>query len=103
MTLDLRDQSRELCAVIDEEQGPITLDDIRARNDAVIPIDRPTRRMVPVRRRWLVAVVTAALVVAASLPLFVFSGPNEPDVATTPPTGPPTTRRSSAERVPSGC
>ena len=106
MTVELRDQLRELCAVIDDEQGPITIDDIQARDNAFIPIDndafrpsdRPTRLVLSVRRRWLVAVIATAVVVVASLPLFVLSSIDEPDVAepvpTTLPTILPTTQSS---------
>ncbi len=93
MTVDLRDQLHELCAFIDEEQGPIALDDVRAHNDSVMVVAQLARPTPSIRRRWLVALAAAAVVVAASLPLLVFTGGNdregffsssEPDVATTP-------------------
>jgi hypothetical protein len=86
--------------VIDEEQGPISLDDIRARNDAVMPIDRPTRPMVPVRRRGLVAVAAAAVVllVVGGLALLTLVGGSESPVATTPPSDPVSS--STWSRVP---
>ncbi|MFV1962685.1 MAG: WD40/YVTN/BNR-like repeat-containing protein [Acidimicrobiia bacterium] len=62
MTVELRDQLSELCAVIDDEQGPITTDFIEARDDEVVIIDRPTPRTLPVRSRWLVAVAAAVAV-----------------------------------------
>jgi hypothetical protein len=62
MTMKLRDQLRELCAVIDDEQGPITTDFIEAHDHAVMIINGPTSRTLPVRRRWLVAVAAAAAV-----------------------------------------
>ena len=90
MTRDLRDQLRELCAVIDDEQGPIAVDDVRARNDAVMPIDRPARPLIPVRRGWLVAVAaaTVVLLVVGGLTLLTRVAGTESPVATTPPTDP---------------
>ena len=99
MTIDLRDQLLEFCAVIDDEQGPITVDDVQTRNDAVISDDRPTRPVVSVRRGWLVASAAAALVVVASLPLLLFSDSNQPEVATA--TGEPVPITDSWFRVPS--
>lgn len=52
MTIDLRDQLLEFCAVIEDEQGPITVDDVQGRNDTVIPTERAIRPMVSVRRGW---------------------------------------------------
>ena len=42
MTVDLRDQLRELCAVIEDEQGPLTVDYVRSRSDALIASQRPS-------------------------------------------------------------
>ena len=42
MTVDLRDQLRELCAVIEDEQGPLTVDYVRSRSDAEIASQRPS-------------------------------------------------------------
>ena len=42
MTIDLRDQLRELCAVIDDEQGPLTVDYVRSRSDAEIAAQQPS-------------------------------------------------------------
>ena len=43
MTKNIRDQLRELGAVIDLEQGPIGIDDIQARTSGPVLADRPNR------------------------------------------------------------
>ena len=43
MTADLRDQMRELCAFIEDEQGSITVDDVRTRTS-----DAPVSTVSPV-------------------------------------------------------
>jgi hypothetical protein len=81
MTVDLRDQLRELCAVIDDEQGPIAVDDIRVRNDAAFMLtDRPIRLVFSERRGRLVAVATAVVVLVVLAPLLLFSGDTQSDV-----------------------
>ena len=86
MTVNLRDQLRELCAVIDEEQGPIAVHDIQASDSAVMLLDQPARSIPSKRRGWLIAVAAAAFVVLAVLaPLLLFAGDTEPDVGGTEP------------------
>jgi len=81
MTVDLHDQLRELCAVIDDEQGSIGVQDVHARNEAVMPLDAsfPSRRL---RRPWLFVAGAAAFAIAAALPLLVLTSSDEPEVAT---------------------
>jgi DNA-directed RNA polymerase specialized sigma24 family protein len=80
MTVDLQDQLHELCAVIDEEQGAITEEDVRTRTDAVMVIGGTTSPLPPtIRRRWWpIAAATATVIVAASLPFLVLSDNEEP-------------------------
>jgi DNA-directed RNA polymerase specialized sigma24 family protein len=74
-TQDLHDQLRELCAVIDEEQGPITEQDVRTLSDSVVVIGATTSSPLhTVRRRWWpIAVGAVTVIIAASLPFFVLS------------------------------
>jgi len=60
--IDLERQLEEYGTFHDQEWGPITTDFIEARDDAVMIINGPTSRTLPVRRRWLVAVAAAAAV-----------------------------------------
>ena len=62
MTVDLRDQLQELCAVIEEEQGPVSADDVRARVTPVVPLDRQMRPPAASRRAWPAAVAGAVLI-----------------------------------------
>jgi DNA-directed RNA polymerase specialized sigma24 family protein len=76
---DLEHQLRELCAVIDEEQGPITEQDVRTRTDSVVVIGATTSSPLhTVRRRWWpIAVGAVTVIIAASLPFFVLSDTEE--------------------------
>jgi hypothetical protein len=83
MDQDLLTQLREYGVHHHATQQPVNVEDIQGRHEAVMPTDRPTRPMPPVRRGLMFALVAAALVIAASLPLLLLTGGNEPDVAAT--------------------
>ncbi len=83
MDQDLLTQLREYGVHHHETQQPVTVEDIHGRHEPLMATDRPTRPNLPVRRGWLFAVAVAALVIAASLPLLLLTGGNEPDVAAT--------------------
>jgi len=101
MTVDLRGQLQELCAVIDEEQGPISADDVRARVIPVRSLDRAARPPVSSRRSWLVAAAAAAsiLIIVGGLAWLTRLGgdvapagdPTETTVPSTPDTSVPET------------
>lgn len=65
MIVDLQSQLRELCAEIEEDQGPLTKDEVRARALHSMPENRPSRTLVVPRRSWLVFAAAAAFVLIA--------------------------------------
>jgi hypothetical protein len=81
MSVDLHDQLREMCAFIDEEQGPIAVEEVQGRNRAVVLIGRPPGPVPSKRRGWLIAGV-AVVVLGLLAPLMLFAGGTESDVAT---------------------
>ncbi len=79
MIVDLQDQLRELCTVIDEKQGRIREHDVRTRSDAVMVVGGTSGPAAPDvrRRRWPIAVATATVIIAAALPFLVLSDTEE--------------------------
>jgi hypothetical protein len=105
MTVDLRDQLRELCAVMEEEQGPLSAADVRARSASVVALELPMRRPPSPKRRALVAAagfaVILALVGGLALLIRVGSGATPADDVTATTASPTPTTALSTPVIPS--
>lgn len=97
MTVDMRDQLRELCAVIEEEQGALSVDDVRDRVRPLPPA-APRQPRPALLRPLLIAGVAAVLILVLVGGIAwltgTTTGPPADETTTTVPTSttvPPTT------------
>lgn len=84
MSVDLSDQLREMCTFIDEEQGPLAVEEVQVRNRAVVLIDQSSGPL-PSKRRGLLVAGVAVVVLGLLTPLMLFAGGTESDVANSVP------------------
>lgn len=99
MTVDVRDQLRELGAVMGSEQLPLTAADIRSRRAVVSPLRMMAQPMPPTRRGWSAAVVAAAVVLLVVGGLALLNRPGTGGAPSDDEVPPPTTSPNPAESL----